>query len=455
MIRPLSSVGAAALGFKSLQNGFFYVNKATIDSYDIERQFLLPILMLKNIDSESFVQKLKPEIWLFNCKEKKTDLRGTGALRYIDAMANRAANDKKQTGKVQTMKEALEAQGGGLWYAPKASPHRRHIWLRKAFDTVYSPFLFDVAALVDQRCNSVEPVEGVTWQELAAAMTTTLFAYSLEINGSASLGAGALEAPTTKLRNYPILDVRELNAKSRQDLVGLAQNVWKTEMPTDWSVSKPTVGQALKDLDAFILSLLGRGVTIDRLYNDLGDACRSRILVAKDKDKKTKKASTENVGNVAESIAVSVRGRIQSRNFPDDFCELDPQNCQQFVVEGATVRQIRLTPLLNQVELHISDTTGAALFDQAIPRFEGELIARALLWGRSSFLVPKDELIAENALDSFLKWAGEIDAEIEIGIRESALGTGYEDLLKKEIYKRLGIHEFATTKLLPHEIIVT
>ena len=46
----------------------------------------------------------------------KEDLRGTGALRYIEALADLSAAQKKQSGKSQTIREALEAQGGDIWY---------------------------------------------------------------------------------------------------------------------------------------------------------------------------------------------------------------------------------------------------------------------------------------------------------------------------------------------------
>ena len=72
--------------------------------------------------------------YLKSALEDERDLRGTGAYRYIQTMAGRAAARKKQAGAQQTIREALEAQGGVRWYAPKATPHRHRIWLRKAFN---------------------------------------------------------------------------------------------------------------------------------------------------------------------------------------------------------------------------------------------------------------------------------------------------------------------------------
>jgi hypothetical protein len=140
MFTRLSSLATVSLGYKSLQNDFFYVNKATIDTYGIEKAYLVPILMLRDLNSSVFEQSPKSSLWLFNCRNDRKDLHGTGALHYIDAMAHRRAADKKQTGKNLTIREALDAQAGGKWYAPKARPNMHHIWLRKAFNSVYAPF---------------------------------------------------------------------------------------------------------------------------------------------------------------------------------------------------------------------------------------------------------------------------------------------------------------------------
>jgi len=270
MFTKLGKIATVSLGYKSLQNNFFYLNKATIDTYGIEKKYLISILMLRDLDASSFEQSPTSSLWLFACREKRNDIRGTGALRYIEAMADRSATEKKQTGKNLTIREALGAQSGGLWYAPKARPNRHHIWLRKAVGAVYAPFLFAEASLVDQRLNSISPEDDIEWEELAAVITSSLFAYSLEINGGASMGAGALEAPTTKLRDYPILDIRELKKTERKKLVTLAKSVWSKEAPLDWASDQWKPGAKLRALDEWPVSLFRRSLSLF-LY-----VCRTR-----------------------------------------------------------------------------------------------------------------------------------------------------------------------------------
>ena len=146
----LGDIARASLGYKSLQNEFFYLNQATIETYKIEAAYLEPILLFRDLKASAFWQPGKGKTQLFMCREQEGDLRGTGALRYIRTMGAHSANQKKQSGKVLTIREVLEAQGGGLWYAPKATPHPARIWLRKAINGTYAPFVFTSSC----RCRS-------------------------------------------------------------------------------------------------------------------------------------------------------------------------------------------------------------------------------------------------------------------------------------------------------------
>lgn len=451
MFVELSKIANVSLGYKSLQNSFFYLNEATIETYGVEKKYLLPILMLRNLDGRAYKQAPVPALWLFNCKDKECDLRSTGALRYIDAMANRSATEKKQTGRSQTIQEALEAQNGGLWYGPKARPNQHHIWLRKAFDGIFAPFLFDKAALVDQRCNNISPLSGIEWTEVAAALTSSLFAYSLEINGAASMGAGALEAPTTKLRNYPVLDVSRLAPAARNQLVALAQAVWSGESPVDWTAPATLPGANLRALDEWIIRAAGSNVTIGQLYADIQEVCQSRIRVAKDKAKKTKKKRTDNIGNVADSIVQTIRPRILLKNFPEDFVA-GVESDISFNVDRRNLKQINTAYLLDNVDVELITHSGDMAYKGTHPQPVAEAIVRSLLWGRSVFSVSSDRKTMDHAITQFIQWVAQIEKDIDIAIVESALGTGYEDTLKREVYTRLGIHPMSAAKTLPAQI---
>jgi hypothetical protein len=454
MFVELSQIANAHLGYKSLQNAFFYVNQATIDTYGIEPKYLTPILMLRDIDVGTYYQEVSPTLWLFNCKDKKADLRGTGAIRCIEAMAGRSANEKKQSGKSQTIQEALESQSGNLWYAPKARPKCHHVWLRKAFNTNFAPFLFNTPVLVDQRCNSISALRANDWKEVAAVLTTSLFAYSLEINGAAGMGAGALEAPTTKLRTYPVFDLAQLSAANRKHLVALAEAVWAHEAPVDWGTPGTRPGTRLRALDQWLIGMTGRNVELDTVYSDINDVCRSRIVVANDKTKKKKKQQADSIGNVAESIAKAIRPKIELKKFPDDFtgdaaCDIS------FNIDRDTVKQVNVKQIFDQYDIEIITSNDTAAYEATLPRFVAEAIVRSILWGRSAFSVSSERNAMEAAVKQFVAWVSQLERDISAAISESSLGTGYEDILKREVFQRLGIHPSCGVKTLPAQIITS
>jgi hypothetical protein len=265
------------------------------------------------------------------------------------------------------------------------------------------------------------------------------------------MGAGALEAPTTKLRQYPVFDLRSLKPDQRKKLVTLAETVWTNEQPIDWGSPGSAPGSGLKALDQWILDRAGRSLELDRLYSDIHSVCESRIAVASDKVKKTKKKQTENIGNVAESIVKAIQPKIQAKNFPDDFAsgaKLDVN----FNFDRRSIKHITLSHLLDSYDVEIVTTGGGVAYEGTHPRAVAETIVRALLWGRSMFSVSNDKKMMDKAVNQFIDWVADIESEIDTAITESALGTGYEELLRREVFNRLGIHPLAGAKTLPPQI---
>lgn len=452
MFVPLSELAHASLGYKSLQNEFFYVGQHTIDTYGIEPQFLKPIYMLRDLKASRYQQDPDTRVWLFFCQEEERDLRGTGAYRYIQTMSDRAATKKKQSGDQQTIREALLLQGGSVWYAPKASTHHHKLWVRKAFDGIFAPFIFGKAALVDQRCNALSPVKGVPELSLAAAVTSSIFGYSLEINGSASMGAGALEAGTTRLRSFPVFDVRSLSKTEHQTLQDLAKKVWKTEEPVNWT-SSARPGVHLRALDLWLLGRAAHPITADILYNDLAHVCADRILVAQDKTRTTKKIKSESISSVAKSIADTIRKLLESRRFPEDFgASANGQNVVSISAPRELIKRIELHPFMHTAQLLLFGSEIEPLFQASLDKPVAEAIIRALLAGRGSFSITNDPKKAEAAVADYLNWFEGIEKRLEAGIADSALGTGYEEQLKIEVFRLVGLNPLLTERTLPQNI---
>jgi hypothetical protein len=438
----LDQIAKVSLGFKSLQNQFFYVSKETIAKFGIEKPYLKSIFQLGDLQADKYKQTKKATLKVFYCREKEADLRGTGALRYIRAMEKLPAAEKKQGGKKQTIREALQAQTsvGGTWYMPKAQLHQMNIWLRKAFNTVYSPFIFDTPAAVDQRCNYVLPLDAIDWKVVGAVLTSSLFAFSAESFGSASMGAGALELPTTMIHGLRVIDVRSLkDREATKDLVTLADKVWTDTRPINWSVEeKPP--QEVQDLDAWFLSRMETKVTLDRVYADLAATLKSRLAVADDKDVQTKRGKQLNIGTVANGIAETVRPLLESRSFPESFIE-NAANTTPLDLSHAGKLEIECHPMMGEAALVIRDGAGVVLAQGQFPRSVAQVIVKALLMGRRKFSHPTEIADAENALKRFSEWFPKILNKIAVGCGLSAVGTSYEDDVYNAVLDTLGLDQ--------------
>jgi len=416
-ITTLDKIAKVGLGFKSLQNQFFYLEKETITTYEIESKYLKPILQLADLDADAYKQTVKPSLRVFWCKDKEQDLRGTGALEYIRAMEKIPASEKKQAGKKQTIKSALQAQTskGGTWYMPKAKLHKMNVWLRKGIGSVFSPIIFENASAVDQRCNYFEPLQGIDWRIVAAVLTSSLFVLSAESYGSASMGAGVLELATTMAHGLRVVDVRGLKDKKEiKELIDLAEAVWTKSKPVDWEkIEKPP--QEVQDLDKWFLEHLETSVTLGRIYTDILETMQSRKDVAEDKNVQTKQGELINIKTVANGIAESVRPLLESQSFPESF----------------------VTPAAPMQPL---DFSGIKKMEGQYPRSTAQVIVKALLMGRRKFSYPTEKADGEAALQGFSGWFPKILEKISIGIGMTTIGTGYEEDVHDAVFKQLHMH---------------
>jgi hypothetical protein len=140
---------------------------------------------------------------------------------------------------------------------------------------------------------------------LGASIMSTIFAYSVEINGSASMGVGALEAPTTKLRHYPTFDARGLSAREIDALTKRARAVWTEERPIDWLKDNQQPGPRLRALGEWILKRSGSSVELHEIYTGLRETAAARNLVANDKVRTTKKHKADKHTSSRESCMKS------------------------------------------------------------------------------------------------------------------------------------------------------
>ena len=447
----LGELADVHLGYKSLQNQFYYVKEDTIQAYGIEDDFLQPILRMEDIEADRFLQSYGMDTYVFTCDSSLADIRGTGARRYIEAMRGRPATSTRQATGYRTIEQVLRKQSGSTWYAPKAVLHRSHIWLRKAFHGNYAPLVFEDAQVLDQRCNYINPRDGLQWTELAAMLTSSVLALSVEAEGSASMGAGALELPTTKLARLRVPDIRGLSGRERRHLVQLARTVWDEKEPVNWTDSDPQISKALRELDQFVLDECCGGLSGQQLYLGIKTAVATRRRVAEAKGRAQKAAKKADVAAVAEGIVSGVKAQTDAARFPESFV---PEDCltRPLELDPQQLYSLHQRPFLGTVHVRVEDGDGQIEYEDTFAQAVGEVLARALMLGRRKFDFPDEEAIAVAALSRFFGWIRPIVDALEDACLNSSLGSRYDSEVLRAAYRQLGWSEDVGNARLPEPI---
>ena len=433
----LGELAEVHLGYKSLQNQFYYVKEDTVDAYGIEDQYLQPIFRLDDIESDRFRQSDDTDTYVFVCDSSLTDIRGTGARRYIETMRGRPAGTRKQTTGHRTIEQALEKQSGSTWYAPKAVLNRSHVWLRKAFHGTYAPLVFEDAQVLDQRCNFVNAKGRLQWTEVAAMLTSSVLALSVEAAGSASMGAGVLELPTTKLARVRVPDIRDLSPRQKEHLVQLARTVWDREEPVNWIDPAPHVPKAIRELDQFLLDAFGGKLSTQQLYLGIKAAVATRRRIAEAKGKAQKAARKADVAAVAEGIVKGLKRQTDAARFPESFL---PELCATLPLELDPHRPYSLyhQSFLGTVHVRVEDADGHTEYEGSFDHAVGEVLARALMLGRRRLEFPSEETIAVAALRNFFGWIRPILDSLDEACVSSSLGSRYDTDVLDAVHQQLG-----------------
>jgi hypothetical protein len=146
---------------------------------------------------------------------------------------------------------------------------------------------------------------------------------------------------------------------------------------------------------------------------------------------------------------------LESRRFPEDFGALGiGHDTVSITAPREIIRKIELHPFMHTAELTLRGEGKEPLFQASLDMNVAEAIVRALLAGRSSFVITNDAKVAGAAVGEYLKWFANIERKLDEGITNSALGTGYEEQLTAEVFKLLGINPLLTAKTLPQSIVL-
>ncbi len=194
----LGDIAEVRFGIKTGANEFFYLNEERIREWEIEEEFLKPVLRRPKECERVLLAPSDFQYKVFLCDRPKQELRGSAALRYI------------QYGEKQGYDRLPTCSARPMWYNLGA-PRPTHIAAKMT--TKYRHYfpLSRKPILVDHRFYEVRPKE-VTIEALALSLNAPIVPLWLESAGrSYGGGGGPLDIMVYELKEALLVDPKLLN----------------------------------------------------------------------------------------------------------------------------------------------------------------------------------------------------------------------------------------------------
>ncbi len=221
---PLGALVKVLAGCYTGINAFFYVDKQTIENFNIEPEYLKPVIRSSKDINELTVQHDHAWTTRVLCippvPVTELERKGHHGIASYIKWGERQATSKGQKTiagipwpRVQTVKNRQ------CWYSipPSNLLETRHFMQYISHDRFYCPC--SVEPVVSDRCfHRLFPAPGVDGAALHAALNSTLMAFTVLVLGRTNLGAGALKIEALDAGTIPVLDVRALDEGQRSKL---------------------------------------------------------------------------------------------------------------------------------------------------------------------------------------------------------------------------------------------
>ncbi len=246
-LKKIGKIAKISRGFTTGVNDFFYLDSADLEKWQIEEEFVKPIIKSpKESRSIKLSKKNAPKFYIFMCNKTKNELEGTNALKYI-LWGEQEGYDKRST--VQARKLWYNI---GNWIPPK-------IIIPCGIGDVYRVFLNEGSVYTDKRMYFSNPKKP---HEFILSINSTLYMLMQEIISRVGLGDGLLDLTVYEVASTEIFDPDLIpNDFVNNEFLSREINSVFTELGIDPTVpigeQKPHPLPDRKKLDDFIFNKIG------------------------------------------------------------------------------------------------------------------------------------------------------------------------------------------------------
>ena len=245
------------MGIKTGANKFFVLDQAAISMWNIESDFLQPVIVSAKDSKSLLVTRDRLSHSLFLCSEKRASLKNSAALAYIEWGETQNFHTRPSTRYRQEWYDLGNLPSPSLSFPQLIGPTAKTMfapngcWTLDNFTEIHAPSILAIP--------------------LCLCLNSTLFQLMLNLSGCANRGYGFLKVQTSDLENLLCVDPKLVIMER------VNQAVLESE---DWDVLEPSPARRYIDNVIFDILELTQGER-DGVYESVIQLVTTRLQKAK------------------------------------------------------------------------------------------------------------------------------------------------------------------------------
>jgi methylase of polypeptide subunit release factors len=433
----LNNIASPNFGSKTGINEFFHINEEKNKIYQIEEEFLFPLLKSPGDSDRILVDLDQLKLKVFICRLTKEELNNSGkkkALRYIEWGEKQTFKSGAQIGLTWPYGAEVKGRKPGWYSLPGYRSNTGQVFISRAFGERHITKLSLFPVISDARLFFLSPQDGISSEIIAAVLNSSIMALHLEVTGRVSLGDGALELSVEDARDYLVLpDIRKFTSMQNKNIVDKFQSLLSRSIG---SVFDEIQKEDRKALDIAVLEALelDPNVWLQKIYSGLTSLVSDRLNLAKKRSQSRKTRSQKASGKVMDEVVEELLPD-GPRHFPEDFYSISARAGKFNELQIPTSPLRYAGPMFGKEEL----ITEEKVTIQVNNRFEVQFMLFAQAAGHSIARIPVQPVECSRTVNEYKKYLRDLRKQFHEAYFRRTLDQTQADRLTSEAWRKLAL----------------
>jgi len=217
-VKPLGNLAEVFFGIKTGYNEYFIISKTRAKEWDIEREFLKPVVASPKKIKGLIVRSEDIDEYLFLCHKSRKELKGTNALKYIEFGEKIKVKIERTAKPIEvSLPDVPSVRGRDPWYdLPEYDIPP--IIFQELYDIKTRALWNEAEAHGRAPLYYCIPKPNVEAEVIVSYLNSSLAQMLLELYGR-SYGGGVLDVKVYELKKLPTIDASTLHEEDKNRIV--------------------------------------------------------------------------------------------------------------------------------------------------------------------------------------------------------------------------------------------